>query len=86
MLLENWEEAEVMQEENSGKMTLLISNQKTSIHFEMKSSEAMTLENKVSIWNIFILLKILLQEVAGKFNGSHLPIDTLSAEIYFTFY
>lgn len=49
MLLENWEEAEVMHEENSGEMTLLISNQKTSIHFEMKSSEAMTLGNKVSI-------------------------------------
>lgn len=70
------------------KMALLISNQKNSIHFEMKSSEAMTLENKVnvSIWNIFILLKILLQEVADKFNESHLPSDTSSAEIQFTFF
>lgn len=69
------------------KITLLISNQKTSIPFEIKSNEAMTLENKVnvSIWNIFVLLKILLQEVADKFNESHLPIDTSSAEIHFTF-
>lgn len=69
------------------KITLLISNQKTSIPFEIKSNEAMTLENKVnvSIWNIFILLKILLQEVADKFNESRLPIDTSSAEIHFTF-